>query len=228
MAFGRTQINDGMTVYSSDGEKLGKVIETGADSFAVEKGFFFPKDYLVSYADISRIDEANNVRLALTKDELLGGRTAGWHERGAATRGIEREGEVRVPLAEEELDVMKTRTEVGAARIHKEVHTEQKQFTVPVSREEIRVERTPAARAGERPAEGAFREETISVPVHEEEVEVRKRPVVREEVRVMKERHTEEHPVNETIRREEAEIDREGRRDKAWTGGTNPDEPYKT
>jgi hypothetical protein len=53
--FQRNQVMEGMTVRSIDGEKLGKVFALGDDAFHIEKGLFFPKDYLVRYADISDI-----------------------------------------------------------------------------------------------------------------------------------------------------------------------------
>ena len=42
-------IRVGMTVRSSDGEKLGKVIRCGEDEFVIERGYFFPKDYVARY-----------------------------------------------------------------------------------------------------------------------------------------------------------------------------------
>src|SRR5512142_2773026 len=48
-------INEGMTVRSIDGEKLGKVVACRADEFVIEKGFFFPKDYLARYQDVADV-----------------------------------------------------------------------------------------------------------------------------------------------------------------------------
>ena len=62
-------ITKGMNVYSSDGEKLGKVINAGGTRFEIEKGFFFPKDYLVNYSDVSVV-KANDVYLSFTRDRL--------------------------------------------------------------------------------------------------------------------------------------------------------------
>jgi len=52
MRWNREHIKTGMTVRSSDGEKLGKVIAKGDATFEIEKGFFILKDYLVRYSDI--------------------------------------------------------------------------------------------------------------------------------------------------------------------------------
>ncbi|MCY1031949.1 YsnF/AvaK domain-containing protein [Corallococcus sp. BB11-1] len=51
----RNDIKEGMTVRSSDGEKLGKVFAVSDAEFHIEKGMFFPKDYLVRYAEVSDI-----------------------------------------------------------------------------------------------------------------------------------------------------------------------------
>jgi hypothetical protein len=60
---------EGMIVYSSDGERMGKVIRCGSTAFEIEKGFFFPKDYLVSYKNVSKVD-GHRVALSATKEEL--------------------------------------------------------------------------------------------------------------------------------------------------------------
>jgi uncharacterized protein (TIGR02271 family) len=49
-----------MAVTSTKGERLGNVIRTGAETFVVEKGVFFPKDYELRYDHIT----------ALTGDEV--------------------------------------------------------------------------------------------------------------------------------------------------------------
>ncbi|MDC0713039.1 YsnF/AvaK domain-containing protein [Stigmatella sp. ncwal1] len=46
-----------MTVRSLDGERLGKVFAVNEDEFLIEKGLFFPKDYLCRYSEISGIQD---------------------------------------------------------------------------------------------------------------------------------------------------------------------------
>lgn len=142
--------------------------------------------------------------------------TTGRTERDAA---MPREREVdttrerdTVQLREEELRATKETREVGEVGIRKEVHQEQRTIEVPVTREEVVVERHPVER---RPADrmdvGAIGEgETIRVPVREEQVSVEKRPVVTEEVSVGTRPVTETERFTETVRREEAVVDREG------------------
>jgi uncharacterized protein (TIGR02271 family) len=63
------QIREGMTVRSSDGHRLGKVIAVEALSFHVEKGLFFPKDYVASFDDIQSI-EGEEIVLARGQEAL--------------------------------------------------------------------------------------------------------------------------------------------------------------
>lgn len=48
-------IRDGMTAYSADGKKLGKIVKHDDDTAVVEKGLFFKKDYVVDLEDVGRI-----------------------------------------------------------------------------------------------------------------------------------------------------------------------------
>jgi uncharacterized protein (TIGR02271 family) len=200
------KVTQGMKVRSSDGASLGKIIRVEPGFIVVEKGFFFPKDYEIatSYLTDVRDDEC---WLSLSREELerqgQGEGTYGQGE-GAYASGAERraeesagyaepsragtegrhEGEQRMQLSEEELEARKRVREAGDVTVRKEVVTERRQIDVPVTREEVHVERVPATASGE--AAGAFEEKEIRMPVHEEEVEVTKRPRVREEVRVSK------------------------------------------
>ena len=210
----RSLLREGMTVFSSDGEKLGKVVRCDETSFIVEKGFFFPKDYVARYEDVADVT-GEDVRLVFTKDSFREGASAREfieHESetgfqaGSRTTGEE----LRVPLAEEELDVVKRDREAGEVRLHKDVVTETKHIEVPVTREEIRVERAPVSSRDAAGGDRAFEEESVSMPIREEEVEIRKRPVVKEEVRLKKGRVTEQRAAEADLRRERVDIEGEG------------------
>lgn len=216
MLHDRSSVREGMTVFSSDGEKLGKVLSCDASTFTIEKGFFFPKDYVARYDDVAAVT-GDDIRLAMTKDTFVQLREAGLHAYGASTdpssSRTERAGsdDIRVPVAEEELDVVKRDRDAGEVRLRKDVVTETKHIEVPVTREEVHVERTPV---GERrdvlPGEKAFEKETVSMPVHEEEIEIHKRPVVKEEVRLRKERVTEQRAAEADVRKERVDVEAEG------------------
>jgi uncharacterized protein (TIGR02271 family) len=114
-----------------------------------------------------------------------------------------------MPLREEELDVEKTQRTAGHMRLRKVVHTELRNITVPVQKEEVIVERVPAGEARDRDPDSAFREQEISMPIREEEIDINKRTVVREEVKLGKQSHTEHQKVSGEVRREDVEIERE-------------------
>lgn len=133
-----------------------------------------------------------------------------WDQRANDVGRTATTGERTVRLHEEELAARKTPVKTGEVQVRKEVHTEHKTMDVPVTREEVVVERRPVDR---RPADRAdFAEEgqSIRVPVREEQVSVEKTPVVREEVTVGKRVVQDTQPVSAEVRRERAVIDREG------------------
>jgi uncharacterized protein (TIGR02271 family) len=111
--------------------------------------------------------------------------------------------------SEEELRVGKTQRESGRARLRKYVVTEQVQKTVPVQREEVRVEREPItdANVGDAKAGPDISEEEHEVVLHEEEVVTDKRAVPKERVRLDKETVTEDQTVSEEVRKEQIETE---------------------
>jgi uncharacterized protein (TIGR02271 family) len=129
-------------------------------------------------------------------------------DRERTTRDLDDDRERTVQLREEELRARKERVEAGEVGIRKEVVEEEKTLEVPVTREEVFVERHAVER---RPSDRPIGEgETIEVPVYEEEVEVEKRPVVYEEVAVGKRAVEETERVSDTVRREVADLDARG------------------
>jgi len=119
------------------------------------------------------------------------------------------EDQERIELREEELRAEKEQVEAGEVRLRKEVVEEQKSIDVPVTREEVVVEKHSVG--GRRPAAGDIGEDDeIRVPVMEEEVRVEKTPVVKEEVTVGKRKVQDTERVSGTVRKEEVRIEREG------------------
>jgi uncharacterized protein (TIGR02271 family) len=114
--------------------------------------------------------------------------------------------------SEEELEVHTSQREAGRVRLRKHVVTENVTKTVPVRREEVRVEREPITDANVDAAmDGpALTEDEHEVVLHEEEVEVEKRTVPKERVRLDKEVHTEQEQVSEQVAHEEIDIVDEG------------------
>ena len=120
------------------------------------------------------------------------------------------EDELVIPLREEELSATVRETEAGAARIQKRVVAEDRVLEVPVTEEQIRVERRVVDRAADATDPNAFEEIVIEVPLTQQEVELRKQARVNEEVVVTKEavQHTEQ--VHGTVRHEEVDVIDEG------------------
>jgi uncharacterized protein (TIGR02271 family) len=111
--------------------------------------------------------------------------------------------------SEEELRVGTTRRERGRARLRKYVTTETRQVTVPVQREELRVEREPITDANRDAAVSGpeISEEEHEVTLREEAPVVEKRVVPRERVRLDTETVTDERQVAEEVRREQIEVE---------------------
>jgi uncharacterized protein (TIGR02271 family) len=111
--------------------------------------------------------------------------------------------------SEEELKVGKADRERGRARLRKYVVTEQVQQTVPVRREEVRLEREPItdANADQALSGPEISEEEHEVVLHEEEPVVEKRTVPKERVRMEKDTVTDEAQISEEVRKEQIEAE---------------------
>jgi uncharacterized protein (TIGR02271 family) len=111
--------------------------------------------------------------------------------------------------SEERLNVGTRSQEAGRARLRKYVVTENVTETVPVSREEVRVEREPItdANVGDAMDGPTISEEEHEVVLHEETPVVEKEAVPVERVRLDKETVTDQATVTEDVRKEEIEVD---------------------
>jgi uncharacterized protein (TIGR02271 family) len=115
--------------------------------------------------------------------------------------------------SEEELRVGTETRESGRARLRKHVVTEHERVTVPVSREEVKVEREPITDANRNAAyDGpAISEEEHEVVLREERPVVEKEAVPVERVRLGTETHTTQETVGGEVRKEEIDVDTEDR-----------------
>jgi uncharacterized protein (TIGR02271 family) len=111
--------------------------------------------------------------------------------------------------SEERLSVGTRTEEVGRARLRKYVVSENVTETVPVSREEVRVEREPItdANIGNAMDGPAISEEEHEVVLHAERPVVAKEAVPVERVRLDTQTVTDQETVNETVRKEQIEMD---------------------
>jgi uncharacterized protein (TIGR02271 family) len=120
--------------------------------------------------------------------------------------------------SEEQLRVGTETREAGRARLRKHVVTEHEQVSVPVSREEVHVEREPITEAnrGDAYDGAAISEEEHEVVLREERPVVDKEAVPVERVRLGTETHTDSETVGGEVRKEQIEFDGDetGRRDR--------------
>ncbi|MCG2620843.1 YsnF/AvaK domain-containing protein [Arthrobacter sp. I2-34] len=114
----------------------------------------------------------------------------------------------------EQLHVGRETRETGRARLRKYVVTENVTQTVPVSHEEVVVEREPitGANRGAAVSGSELSEEEHEVILHEERPVVEKETVPVERVRLGTETVTDEETVSEQVRKEQIEADGTGRR----------------
>jgi uncharacterized protein (TIGR02271 family) len=118
-------------------------------------------------------------------------------------------------LREEVLQVQKYWAAREEIRIHRKVITEEKVFKIPVSREEVTIERVPlnpGANSSDgqnaSPTPGA---ESMKIPIREERVSFQKIPFVIEEITLTKRVMQETKRITANVRREQARIEREGK-----------------
>ncbi|MFT9600738.1 YsnF/AvaK domain-containing protein [Mesobacillus sp.] len=115
--------------------------------------------------------------------------------------------EQTLKLREEQLDVSKERVEAGEVEVHKEVVEEQQKVNIPVTREEVYIEKREVNEAASGTDATIDDDETIRVPIMEEKVEVSKKPVVSEELVIGKREVTDTEQVVESVKREEAHLE---------------------
>ena len=111
--------------------------------------------------------------------------------------------------SEERLNVGTERQATGRVRLRKYVTTENVTQTVPVQREEVRIEREPITDANRGAALSGpdLSEEEHEVTLHEERPVIEKETVPVERVRLGKETVTDEVTVDEEVRKERIETD---------------------
>jgi uncharacterized protein (TIGR02271 family) len=111
--------------------------------------------------------------------------------------------------SEEEVRVGTRQREAGRAQLRKHVVTEMVTKTVPVRREEVRIEREPITDANRGDAVDGpdISDEEHEIVLHEDEVVVDKQAVPKERVRMGTETVTEDREVSEEVRKEQIETE---------------------
>jgi uncharacterized protein (TIGR02271 family) len=120
------------------------------------------------------------------------------------------QGDEAMIRSEERLNVSTRDVETGKARLRKYVVTEQQQVTVPVTHEEVRIEREPITEADRvTGARGTIGEEEREVTLHAERPVVETETVAVEKVRLDTETVSEQETVSGQVRKEEIEAEAE-------------------
>lgn len=118
------------------------------------------------------------------------------------------EGDRRIQLRGEILRTYKDRVQRGEVRLRKDVITEKKNVEVPLTREELVIERTPVS--GQSATGEIGKDQEIRVPLSEERIRTEKQPVVTDEVRVGKRAVQRTENVSDDVRHEELRVDKDG------------------
>ena len=191
-------------------EDLGEVQEVGDTYVLVQKGliskhkFYIPKYLAEGY-------DGNTLWFKVSEEEakstfVRDSAPAADEYARYKTSDVPSDIETRIPVIEERLNVQK-RESSREATITKEPVTEKKTVEVPVTREEVTIERRPASETTGTATEGPVQSrEKIKVPLKKEEVEVTKQPYVKEEVSVKKKPVTETRRVSEEVRSERVNV----------------------
>jgi uncharacterized protein (TIGR02271 family) len=114
----------------------------------------------------------------------------------------------RLQLREEQLEISKELVQTAEVTSHKEVITKEKTITVPVTREELVIEK----RSFDNDASNADSEATeiMRIPLTEEQIDIVKNPVKLEEVSIYKNQYDETEHIEETLKKEIAHIETTG------------------
>jgi uncharacterized protein (TIGR02271 family) len=125
--------------------------------------------------------------------------------RGYVSSAYERGQQRTITRSEEELAIGKRAVQTGEVAVRKTVESEHVSERVPVTREEVTVERRPVTDA--YAATARIGADEIRVPVHEEEVVAEKRAVAKEEIVVRKHAVQDTETVEADLRKERVEVE---------------------
>jgi uncharacterized protein (TIGR02271 family) len=207
-----------IVLHDADGDEIGNVVEINPDFIVCQANTGFlglgePRIYFIPRAQIGREDD-NDWYINIDKDQIesMSWRQAptssawatDWHDTNIRQKFGR--GQTKIRRYEEDLQAEKHPREAGDVVVQKRVVEDTKTIDVPVRREEVHVERRAVSDTSAVGGD-AFREQSMRVPVMEEQVEVRKVPRAVEEVEITKTPTTETRQVQDTVRREEVDVD---------------------
>lgn len=203
----RLEGDDIVVPYTKDQVKDAPRVETDGHLEPSEEDRLFGHYGLDGHRDYSETGTRGDASYAETGNTAHSGTVSGTAD-ATSTVGRDTSGPTTddaMTRSEERLNVGTERQAAGRARLRKYVTTENVTTTVPVQREEVRIEREPItdANRGEALSGPDISEEEHEVTLHEERPVVEKETVPVERVRLGKETVT----VDEEVRKERIETD---------------------
>ncbi|MDP8942140.1 MAG: YsnF/AvaK domain-containing protein [Thermoproteota archaeon] len=188
-------------------EDLGEVHEVGDTYVLVQKGLINKEKYYVPQNEVESYD-GNILRFKLSEEEIkskYSGDSPPLTRNTEKDDGEEESESTHVSLVEERLNISKRDVTYKEATLIKEPVTETKTVEVPITHEELVVERRPASKSTTSTSDlkpPVTSKEEIKIPLKKEEVEVKKEPYVKEEVVLKKKRVTETKTITEEVKSE--------------------------
>jgi uncharacterized protein (TIGR02271 family) len=203
-------------------EDLGKVQEVGDTYVLVQKGLISKEKFYIPQSEVEGYD-GDVLRFKISEDDIrskylsdmppsmsssVDDNTNNNEEESESEQNIAKQEEsesTRVPLVEEKLNVSKREVTYKEATLIKEPVTETKTVEVPVTHEELIVERRPPTEATTSEKElkpPVTSREEIKIPLKKEEFEVKKEPYVKEEAVIKKKRVEERKTITEDLKSE--------------------------
>ncbi len=206
------QVSKGAIVEASDGvlgtvKKVFKEAGTGAPIFLEVQATNGPETFSVPASIIQPRSSQKKVYLAATRREVenLASRHNANEEK--AVESTFEGKEIRIPLAEERLNIEKRNVQIGEFMVYKTVDNIQEHLKIPVIHDEAKVERVKVNMPIEKPAQPRYEGTTLIIPVMEEVLVVEKRLMLVEEIRITTTPVTLEQEVQETRRVEKIQIE---------------------
>lgn len=119
---------------------------------------------------------------------------------------LDPQNEITLQLHKEEMELIKKWVDTSEVTIYKKKYTEEKQILVPITREDLIIEKRKA-----NPKNSADTKlETFCIPLSEERIEVKLTPAILNDIEIYKKQYQELIQVHETLKEEKVHIETVG------------------
>lgn len=145
------------------------------------------------------------IELGLARADITRYAMRGWQDWQAAA--VQQDTMV-VPIVEERLVPEKREMQLGEVLIQKHVESADEALTLPVTRDDLEIERVKVDRPLDAPAAVRYEGDWMVIPVMKEVLVVEKQLVLAEELRIRKRQVTETREYRATLRHERVEVTR--------------------